>query len=564
MIIDKTALTTAEQSRLKELSPQIKQALFEFSPTDTDGGEAFKENPQYKEYCAILAGAEDRYIDAIAPNYAEIIGNVKEIVSAYTAQDFLSHVEPVQDVIKKELTRRQAQLDSETDAERQRGIEALIADAQDRLFNYFSLTYIGILNTLRQLTGPEGRALERGGHTDKEYIDILEARATEIEAALPGGTEAKDQLSLFDDAPEGNDQPQEQGENVRAESMSIRRQAQLAGAIMGVGDRQLSITDKKYQYALTPKRNAAAFITMLDASFMEQLVFNDGQLDLLRSGMMQATIKKKTRDGLKTIKDLDLPLLRQLCTAVYNTAKTADINTVTVYLPPFCREMGVDIQGGKPADLFAKLDAFKNCIGVLENGSYWKLFEFLGFDKENNTLTFAMPYINRLLLSIADRNTIVLKSGRSYETPAYCWLMHSSVVSVRNKPAVEIANFIITGLQQRGHIPDAELKQNKGIKGLSPDLVTYSVSFRAIINDIPLLRDRLEETKTTADKNKKISRAFTGAYKILKTKTDAYKYYIGLSIPAIIPTMTTLDNLLTITHTGKNGNYKLPKHGELS
>lgn len=346
--------------------------------------------------------------------------------------------------------------------------------------------------------------------------------------------------------------------------ISNRKAAQLAGALMGVGGRQLSITDRKYQFALTPRRNSIAFISVLDAELMEQMVFEGGKLNLLKSGMEPATIKRKTRDGLKTVKELDLPLLRQLCTAAYTTAKSADINTITVYLPAFCKEMGIDMQGGKPVDLFGKLEAFNHCIGVFEDGSYWKLFELLGYDKEKNTLTFATPYINRLFLAIARNNTKQLKSGKTYETPAYSLLMHSTTASERNKAAVEIANRLITGLQQRGHVPDAELKQNKGAQGIEPGIVTYSVSFSTIIDDIPLLRDRLDAAKSTQQKNQTMRRAFTGAYKILKTKTDAYKYYINLSIPEIVPTVTTIDNLLRITHYGKNGKYKAPKHGELN
>jgi hypothetical protein len=43
---------------------------------------------------------------------------------------------------------------------------------------------------------------------------------------------------------------------------------------------------------------------------------------------------------------------------------------------------------------------------------------------------------------------------------------------------------------------------------------------------------------------------------LLKEKTDVYKYYNNLKIPEIIPTVTTLDQVLEISHTGINKDYK--------
>ena len=202
MIIDKINLTKREQERLKELSSQIEQALFAI-PTHEGGDTSIKSDPNFIEYCAILNGAEDRYIASISPDYAAIIGNAKEVIAAYTAQDFLAQVEPVQATIKKEIPFRKAQLAAaEGDPAKQAGIMAIIAEQKDRLLNFFSVSYISILNNLKQLTGPEIRALKNGGHTDNEYISILESRAREIEAELSDRVAEETQLSIFDELPE--------------------------------------------------------------------------------------------------------------------------------------------------------------------------------------------------------------------------------------------------------------------------------------------------------------------------------------------------------------------------
>ena len=89
-----------------------------------------------------------------------------------------------------------------------------------------------------------------------------------------------------------------------------------------------------------------------------------------------------------------------------------------------------------------------------------------------------------------------------------------------------------------------------------PHLVTYQTSFGSLVDDTSILSGRIKAYKSTADKNKALRRAFEKAYQLIKAKTDAGEYFIDLHIPEIIPTMNTLDDLLTITHHGINGDYK--------
>ena len=85
--------------------------------------------------------------------------------------------------------------------------------------------------------------------------------------------------------------------------------------------------------------------------------------------------------------------------------------------------------------------------------------------------------------------------------------------------------------------------------------VTYTRTFASIIDDVPLLKKRISTGKP-ADRNKALKRAFEGAYKLLRTRTDAYQYFIDLQVPATIPTMTTLNTDMVITHAGISATYK--------
>ena len=89
-----------------------------------------------------------------------------------------------------------------------------------------------------------------------------------------------------------------------------------------------------------------------------------------------------------------------------------------------------------------------------------------------------------------------------------------------------------------------------------PHLVTYQTSFGSLVDDTSILSGRIKAYKSTADKNKALRRAFEKAYQLIETKTDAGEYFIDLQIPKIIPTFSTLDDKLIISHHGVNGDYR--------
>lgn len=390
--------------------------------------------------------------------------------------------------------------------------------------------------------------------------------------ALGDNTSAIDEIKAYIDkaildsphiAPEGTP-----GANV---SIIFKKRPTADGLITSVGGRQLSITDTDYQYALTPLRNSNAYISPLRDEIMQKLTFENGKLSIL--GSEPADLKKETKNGLQEIKNLDLPLLREIFTAVYNTAVYGDAHTVTIHIPSFCREMGIDVrrvpeykkaedkaddEQAKPLkfnNVFAKLRQFENCIGI-SKGVYYELMRTIMIDPDRDLMTLAVPYMNHILREIRDKNIIRDKEGKElYINPGYSRLMHTTIASERNKPAVEIVNRIITGLMQRGSIPDAKLRQNKRKKNIPPDRVTYKITYSGLIDNIPLLKKSLAEG-STASRNVRLARAFKKAFELLHTKTDVYQYYVGLKIPEIVPNTSALADTLTITHEGENGNYK--------
>ena len=349
------------------------------------------------------------------------------------------------------------------------------------------------------------------------------------------------------------------------------------------------ITDKDYKHALTPYQNPHAYIQQLDEDFFQQLEFDpaNGTMNIESNVSESITLQNvKTRSNLK---ELDLPLLRSLYTIIYCYADKIDTDTVSISLPTLAKHLGINIRGDKPNDLFAKIKAFDNVIGILDNGSFYRLLTFLKYDKSMNSITFGSPYMNKILRTLQKDNTVTPKIGKQYINPHYSFLVHGSIASERNKPAIEIVNAIVALLHQRGvektpktnltatmlkkTVKEAFREEFNGIpedKNASNEESTATVMHKkisAIIEEIPVLTEALEspvidkitnlpKDKTARDKNQILERAFSRAYTLLRTKTDAFKYFKNLQITEIIPTVTTIDQVIEISHTGINEKYK--------
>ena len=346
------------------------------------------------------------------------------------------------------------------------------------------------------------------------------------------------------------------------------------------------ITDKVYKHALTPYQNPHAYIQQLDEDFFKQLEFDPENGTMNIKGNLLETITLQNIKTHSNLKELDLPLLRSLYTIIYCYADKIDTNTVSIYLPTLAKHLGVNMRGDRPQELFSKIKAFDNVVGVLDNGSFYRLLTFLGYNKQTSSITFGSPYMNRILRTLQESNTVTTKKGKQYLNPHYSYLIHGTIGNERNKPAVEIVNIIVTLLHQRGiekpiktNLTTSELKKtikqaiqeefnnlaNDSMPDEQPAVTTMHKKISAIIEEIPILTEALltidESTglpkdRPTKDRNIILKRAFSGAYSLLKTKTDVYKYFKNLQISEILPTVSTVDQAIEISHTGINEEYK--------
>ena len=347
----------------------------------------------------------------------------------------------------------------------------------------------------------------------------------------------------------------------RAKGQKPQR-TQRAGNLVSAGFYQYVISDKKYQGALTTQANKNAYIALMNPDFFKRLDFENGTVmfDQETAGI----VKKYSKGKYTDVQDLDFPLLTQIYTAAVKSNVRHDAFTITVSLPQFFREMGIETSKGNAPDIMAKLHSFENCVGIMPGTqTVSKLFSIIQLDMKNQTMTFAVPYIMKLSEVLGERNHIEKKTRQGalidYQQPYHNTLVHSSIAQERNKTAVELVYLITTGLLQRGYVPDIKTYRKQKAKTKYQKRVTYSISFRSLINDAPLLRGRIQSYRNVNDKNKALRRAFEKAYQLIDKKTDAAEWFVDLHGNRIIPTMATLDDELTFTHNGRNGDYKPKK-----
>lgn len=338
-----------------------------------------------------------------------------------------------------------------------------------------------------------------------------------------------------------------------------------AASIVSAGFYQSVISDKDYQHALSTQKNSNAYIALMKPEFFQQFKFENGEMTY--NDEVAGIIKQNSQGKYEDLKELDLPLLWNFYTAAMNAHTRYDAYTITVSTAKFFKEANIDTTSGNAQEVMKKLNTFKNCVGIMPGTkTIANLFSVIEIDMKKGEMTFAVPYMFRLFAILEEKNHVQkqTKQGLLYEYkhPTHNRLVHSSIASERNKKAVEIVYAITNGLLQRGYTPDSELRQNKNAvySEAARKNVTYTTSYRGILNDCPLLRMQIHSYPITQNKNNALRRAFTKAFELLEKKTDAFQYFKDLRIESkVIPTINMLDYELVLVHKGRNGSYKQHK-----
>ena len=337
---------------------------------------------------------------------------------------------------------------------------------------------------------------------------------------------------------------------------------------------QANITKKELQFAFTTKKNKTAYVIDLD----KQLRFDFdefGNPTIIRiEGPKDREIYENTlkRENIKS-DILDADLLATLFTAASAAYMSNYGDRITVYIPNFAKALGIGfIEEYKATDepgdasrfpFWQKIHQLENIGGVIvQKGLILRAFTLLSVDANNNTLTFASPYLYELW-DMLKRNPAAISSQKRNDVPLYeitgvSYLVYAEMIKARNKATAQIVKNLIAGLHQRGN----KKKKNE-------ELIEYSISYKELIERSPILFEQLEAANDNKKKAQILNRAFFGlrynqtdknGNLITKTiieeyfekYTRAFEYWKELSFEFDPLTPNNLNGKITITHKGTN------------
>ncbi len=369
----------------------------------------------------------------------------------------------------------------------------------------------------------------------------------------------------------------------RARDLAIEQ-----GAIMTLHNRLTSPSTKEFEKALTP-------------AAIKELPGDDGTYTQDETGQISLF---PNLDFAETLK-LHGAFLSAMLTLALQTDDGKE--SLLFYAPEICREAGIDPRGysskrskGKTLAqlryeiLYSHIKQFERFVGEI-NGAYYRVLMLSGYDPRSEVFRVESPYIFQLRAEMA-RKAPTLKHSQ------ISTLLHASVVNEPNYAAVEVANCIIVRMLQsgggkKGTTPSVK-RRTTTRKKKNGDQLTESVEYQEatpqpeavycyhrryseLIADCPQFRAALDEIakKPSANKtalyNMKLKRILETAYKIILEESDLPLQFQNLKINGVskwaadyppkgrrraadfsIPTRSKLDQVLYITHTGKNKAYK--------
>ena len=309
-----------------------------------------------------------------------------------------------------------------------------------------------------------------------------------------------------------------------------------------------------YEYSISLHQEGKAFLQKLTMS-TDGLQFEDGKMFL--SGALEpiSTVELQDMHTNEGIDEIDIPLLTMYYSIILakfqeRIKQGLDFGTANDMITRiYILSEGSGTSEEKISTIMRKTRAFHNTVGihyVSKNGrihkSYFPVMNFEGYDYETNTISFFSPYLNYIVQKIystsirCDKkgNQRLKRNGQPMLYPSNSYLIKPSIVSERNKAAVENVFIIVQLIEQAG---------NKGIP---------HIKAKTLIERNEVLKLRL---KDSSNPTQLLKRVFKKTWQLLREQ-DVYEN-IELPDPndiEQIPTPSNLNHVFNFKHNGKKGN----------
>lgn len=343
-------------------------------------------------------------------------------------------------------------------------------------------------------------------------------------------------------------------DTVTNRSITGYRTKNKAGNTTKIPDRMPVITNHEYQNAMTLNKNNTAYLQLL--SDKSRLKFKKDILLFNELPTTSADLQELyTEDGIEKVNFCLLMAIYSIILQRFSESQPENYKTeiITVYYPEFAKKTGksTHITYKDIEECIKNMKLLGNMVGIIGNGTkssdILPVLACIGNDADKNTISFASPYITRIVNDIygasIKRNKkgepLLKKNGEPQMCPAYSYLIDMSIVKEKNKKAVEIVCAVVALIEQAGNnIPH--------------------IRIRTIIERCPLLSRSLYG-QSSGNKNNFLKRAFAKAWDLLQKKTYLSSVYKNIQLPdpkdkPSIPTSSKLDKVFTFPHEGKNKN----------
>lgn len=330
----------------------------------------------------------------------------------------------------------------------------------------------------------------------------------------------------------------------------IYRTKALCGNTVAIPDRLPIITASSYQNALTFNKNPHAYLQAL--SDTSELKYSNGTFGYKG---LPATLKKL--DSISTNENtqiFNIPLLWALYGIILDssplTAGWDYDRKITIYFPEFANKIGKSQNIGKKdiTEYTNSIRHFQSVVGIINNGTKGNdilpVIDYLEQDTKKNTISFSSPYMVRIIQIIHEASIRkdrkgqpkLKKNGEPLMLPSHSYITSMSIVSEKNKKALEIVFVIVALIEQAGNN-------------------TPHIRADTLISRCPRLHKSLAG-QSAGNKNNLLKRAFSKAWELLREKTALTTVYNNIQLPnakdiTAIPTSSTLSCLFEFPHNGK-------------
>lgn len=297
-------------------------------------------------------------------------------------------------------------------------------------------------------------------------------------------------------------------------------------------------------------KNASAYLQSL--SDTSNLKYSAGTF--LYNGLPATQEKLSPLYTNENLEAFNLPLLLALYGIILYSSPLADgwdyDKKTTIYFPEFANKIGKAPNIGKRdiTEYTNDIRSFQTVVGIIGNGTNGNgilpVISYVEQDEQTHTISFSSPYMVKLMHDIHEASIrknkkgqpLLKKNGEPMMLPSHSYIVDMSIVSEKNKKALEIVFVIVALIEQAGN----------GTPHIRAD---------TIISRCPRLHKSLAG-QSAGNKNNLLKRAFSKAWDLLREKTALATVYNNIQLPnakdiAAIPTSSTLSMVFTFPHSGK-------------